>query len=85
MYVGVSDNAWLVTRLLCYLQKRSMSSNGSSLHQSPEREETCCLLEKEERCTNRAGTTVFTKKMKSLAQKKQKLYPDSSVSSHSYF
>ena len=57
-----------------------MSSNGSSTHHSPEREELCCLLENGERCTNKPGSTVFSKKMKSLAQKKQKLYPDSTVS-----
>ncbi|XP_003383626.1 PREDICTED: histone deacetylase complex subunit SAP30L-like [Amphimedon queenslandica] len=57
-----------------------MSSNGSSTHHSPEREELCSLLENGERCTNKAGSGVFTKKMKSLAQKKQKLYPDSTAS-----
>ena len=57
-----------------------MSANGSR-HVSPERNLTCCIIENDTRCTNRASNTTFSKKMKSLAQKKQSMFSDQSVSS----
>ena len=44
--------------------------------------ELCCLLEEGERCINGASTvsfSSFSKKMKSLAQKKEKLVQDQTV------
>lgn len=56
-----------------------MSANGSR-HVSPERDLICCIIENDTRCTNRASNTTFSKKMKSLAQKKQSMFSDQSVS-----
>ena len=46
---------------------------------SPETEDLCCVVDAGERCMNVASHTTFSKKMKLLAQKKQKLFPDPTV------
>ena len=46
---------------------------------SPETEDLCCVVDAGERCMNIASHTTFSKKMKLLAQKKQKLFPDPTV------
>ena len=48
---------------------------------SPKENEVCCVLDGGERCGNAATSATFSKKaIKSVAQKKQKLFPDPTVS-----
>jgi histone deacetylase complex subunit SAP30 len=58
-----------------------MSSNGGSRHESrsPEGEDACCVIESGARCSNRPANLSLSKKMKSLAQKKQKIHFDSNA------
>lgn len=59
-----------------------MSSFGSrdSPSNSPYKEEICCVIEDGERCVNFSSKATFSKKVKSLAQKRHNLLLDTNVS-----
>lgn len=48
---------------------------------SPRDSEVCCVLDSGERCGNTVTSSTFSKKaIKSVGQRKQKLFPDPTVS-----
>lgn len=69
--------ALLLSIYLCPCLSLNMSSFGS--RDSPYREDICCVIEDGDRCINFSTQVTFSKKMKSMAQKKHNLVLDPNV------